>query len=114
MGAKDKIRKYTDFKGITHYEFEKKAGLTNGVLKSGKHFRSDQLKQIRDNFPEINMNWLIFDEGEMILSPEKVNHNNKNSLGFSKENITNELTLLGLNSKIEKLQEEMNKLKERI
>lgn len=65
MGSKERIRHYIDYKGITYYEFEKKATLTHGVLKTGKEFRADQLRKIRDNFPDINMEWLIYEEGEM-------------------------------------------------
>ena len=66
MGTKEKARQYAKIKGLTNYQFEKISKLTHGVLKSGQHFRADQLKQIRDNFPDINMDWFLYDEGEML------------------------------------------------
>ena len=68
MGSKEKIRQYLDYKNITIYKFQKITGFSDGILKSGKDFGVDKLKQIRDKCPDLNMNWLIYDEGEMILS----------------------------------------------
>lgn len=70
MSSKKKILQYIGFKGITVYEFEKITGLSHGILRSGKHFGVDKMKQIRDNLPDLNMSWLIYDEGKMLLSGE--------------------------------------------
>lgn len=70
MSSKKKILQYIDFKGYTIYKFEKIAKLSHGSLKSGKDFTVNRLKNIRDNCPDLNMNWLIYDEGEMILKEE--------------------------------------------
>lgn len=72
MSSKDKILQYIEYKGITVYEFEKITGLSHGILRSGKHFGVDKMKQIRDNLPDLNMNWLIYNEGNMLL---KANNN---------------------------------------
>lgn len=71
MNSKKKILTYLDFKGISVYKFEKKTGLSNGSLKSGKEFGVDKMLKIRDNYPDLNMEWLIYDEGEMIVKKEK-------------------------------------------
>ena len=71
MGTKEKLMRYADFKGFTAYKITKILGLPNGSLKSGKEFGADKIKLIRDNCHDLNMNWLLFDEGEMI-----VNHDN--------------------------------------
>lgn len=68
MGSKKKILEYIDFKGISAYSFEKKLGLSNGSLKSGREFGVDKIKLIRDNYPDLNVNWLLFDEGEMLVN----------------------------------------------
>ena len=72
MGAKDRARAYVKFKNITYYDFEKKANLSFGILKKGKHFRTDQIKLIRDNIPELNIYWLLYEEGTMIIDSEVV------------------------------------------
>lgn len=70
MSSKKKILQYIDYKKITVYEFEKITGLSHGILRSGSDFGADKLKQIRDNLPDLNMNWLIYDEGNMLLLEE--------------------------------------------
>jgi len=70
MGSKQKVSEYLKYKGFSPYSFEKKLGLSNGVLKSGKDFGVDKLKLIRDNYPDLNMQWLLFDEGESLMDEE--------------------------------------------
>lgn len=72
MGAKDRARAYVKFKNMTYYDFEKKANLSFGILKTGKHFRSDQIQLIRDHIPDLNIQWLLYEEGNMIIDPEAV------------------------------------------
>ncbi|MBL4709237.1 MAG: hypothetical protein JKY48_12450 [Flavobacteriales bacterium] len=38
-----------------------------GFLDSGKSFGLDKLKLIVDNYDDLSLDWLIFDEGEMIV-----------------------------------------------
>ena len=44
---------------------------SGGFLRSGKHIGSDKISIIKDNYPDLNMNWLLFDEGNMIIGNEK-------------------------------------------
>jgi len=67
MNTKEKILQYLDFKEISQGKFCRKIGVSNGFLASGKHIGSEKLKAIRDNYVDLNMNWLIYDEGEMII-----------------------------------------------
>jgi len=73
MNTKEKILQYLDFKGISQGKFCRKIGVSNGFLSSGKHIGSEKLKAIRDNYVDLNMDWLIYDEGEMISSENVVN-----------------------------------------
>ena len=73
MNTKEKILQYLDFKGISQGKFCRKIGVSNGFLSSGKHIGSEKLKAIRDNYVDLNMDWLIYDEGEMIRSENVVN-----------------------------------------
>ncbi|SOS48411.1 conserved hypothetical protein [Tenacibaculum dicentrarchi] len=77
MTSKEKILKYLDYKGFTAYQFQKKTGLSNGVLKSGKDFGVDKVKVIRDNYLDLSMDWLLFDEGEMVVSSVKEENTQK-------------------------------------
>lgn len=76
MGTKEKLKQYADYKGFTTYKIEKILGLTNGSLRSGKDFGVDKISIIRDNCPDLNMNWFLYDEGEMILKKDIVDTEN--------------------------------------
>lgn len=70
MGAKEKILKYLEFKGVSQGKFCRQISVSNGFLASGVHIGSDKLKDIRDNYMDLNMDWLIYDEGEMVLEED--------------------------------------------
>jgi len=73
MSTKEKILQYLDFKEISQGKFCRKIGVSNGFLASGKHVGSEKLKAIRDNYVDLNMDWLIYDEGEMIVNKNVFN-----------------------------------------
>lgn len=70
MEINKKILKYLKHKGVSQYEFSKKTKLSDGLLRKGKSISSDKLSIVRNIFPDLNMNWLIYDEGKMILEEE--------------------------------------------
>lgn len=70
MGPKEKIRQYIEYKGITIYAFEKKAGIGKGIMGKGMDFGVSLLANIRRNFSDLNLSWLIYNEGEMILTDD--------------------------------------------
>lgn len=63
---KEKLQEYLEYKGFSKNSFYKKTGLSIGFLDSGKSFGLDKLKVIVDNYPDLNPDWLIFNEGNMI------------------------------------------------
>ena len=67
MSTKEKLLQYIEYKEITQGKFCRKIGVSNGFLTSGKHIGSEKLKAIRDNYPDLNMDWLVYDEGEMLI-----------------------------------------------
>ncbi len=78
MTTKEKIMQFLDFKQINKRDFYRQTGLSNGFLDSGKHIGSDNLKIIIDTFPEINLEWLVMDLGEMILNNLGSKNDHKN------------------------------------
>ncbi|MCK0199197.1 S24 family peptidase [Ornithobacterium rhinotracheale] len=85
MTTKEKILQYIDYKGISKRDFYRQTGLSNGFLDSGKHIGSDNLKIIISNYPEISLEWLVMDSGEMLVDNKKPNVQKKypNHLGTS-------------------------------
>lgn len=67
---KEKIQQYLEFKGLSKNSFYKKTGLSIGFLDSGKSYGLDKLKLIIDNYPDLSLDWLVYNEGEMIKIPD--------------------------------------------
>ena len=67
MDIKERIKQFADSKGIPVYKFESTAGLSNGYVNGiRKGIGSEKLSDILRAFPELNRNWLLFGEGEML------------------------------------------------
>ncbi len=88
MNTKEKILQYLEFKDISQGKFCRKIGVSNGFLASGKHIGSEKLKIIRDNYIDLNMNWLIYDEGEMIIKENIFNEYEVVYDEFAKDKVT--------------------------
>ncbi|MGV8137710.1 MAG: helix-turn-helix transcriptional regulator [Mangrovibacterium sp.] len=89
MTEKEKIKQYLAFKGIRKTNFYAETSLSNGFLESGKSLGADKIKIIISKYPDLNLNWLIFDEGEMLKNKEEGYIANKNFFAETK-NIKNE------------------------
>ena len=70
MGVKEKLRKYSKIKGLSNAMFCKKIGVSDKFLATNGRVYSDVFPKIRKVFTDLNMNWLLYDEGEMILQSE--------------------------------------------
>lgn len=65
--VKDRTIEFVKFKGITMKTFEQRCGLSTGYVTSmRKGFGSDKLNNVLIAFPELNRDWLLYGEGEMI------------------------------------------------
>lgn len=74
---KDRIVEFVKYKGMTMKSFEISCGLSNGYINSmRKGFGRDKLNNVLSVFPELNREWLLYGEGEMLISG--VVQNNKN------------------------------------
>ncbi|PQA92765.1 hypothetical protein SAMN05421796_11050 [Chryseobacterium piscicola] len=62
----DRILQIIDYKGITKSKFYKETGLSNGFLDKVKDIGVSKLDYILKAYPDININWLISGEGNMI------------------------------------------------
>lgn len=72
MSINKKLIQYIDYKHISQRQFTAKCKLSEGVLRRGKNIGSGYLKAIKTNYPDLNMNWLLFDEGNMLLQEENI------------------------------------------
>jgi len=58
---------YLDYKGVSQREFTRNCDMSEGVLRRGKNIGSGYLKKIKTKYPDLNMSWVLFDSGEMII-----------------------------------------------
>lgn len=82
MNTLKRIKQYIDYKGITNQNFEKQIGFSNGAfasqLKNNRTIGVDKLENILIAFPELNPEWLLTGNGEVIKTKSKENVLKKN------------------------------------
>lgn len=67
QSVKERIILFIKKKGLSQKKFEKAAGLSNGYINSlRKSPTAEKMRSIIDAFPEINPQWLLTGEGEML------------------------------------------------
>ena len=77
MNVKDRVSEYCKRKNIAISRFEKEAGLSNGYFNQVKKRPSlDKLESIGKAFPDLNKDWLLTGEGEMLNAPLQSGHDN--------------------------------------
>lgn len=69
MTTKERLKLFIKTQNMTVSEFEKAIKVSNGYVNSiTKSIPPDKLSIIVDNFPLINIYWLLLGKGEMLLS----------------------------------------------
>lgn len=92
--AKQRIKQFLQKEGIKQAWFERKIGLKLGDCTGTVN--SDTLRKVLELYPQINMRWLIFGEGDMYETPT--------------EDTT--ATILELRQENQNLKEKMDRIKE--
>lgn len=62
----ERILKLIEYKGLTKSSFYRKTGLSNGFLDKVKDIGVTKLELILKCFPDVNLEWLVYGEGNMI------------------------------------------------
>ena len=72
MGVKERIIEFINSKEMPIKQFEEKCNLSNGYISSmRKGFGTGKLENVLNAFPELNRNWLLYGEGNMLISQLK-------------------------------------------
>lgn len=67
MRLKERLFKFIDHVGVEKSVFERNSNLSNGFVdKLGDNPRRNSLDRISKAYPELNMEWLIVGDGEML------------------------------------------------
>lgn len=69
MTEKEKLKAFLQYKGISKNRFYTETGFSVGFLDSGRSLGADKVRVIINKFPELSLEWLIMDQGEMIIEP---------------------------------------------
>lgn len=113
MTIKERAYSFIEYKGITVKKFEELCGLSNGYISSmRKGFGSDKLNNVLTIFPELNREWLLYGEGEM-LNP-KVIQNNQNGDNIQGHSVTVNKTEKDYLEIIKRQSEQLSKSQEQI
>lgn len=113
MTIKERTCSFIEYKGITVKKFEELCGLSNGYISSmRKGFGSDKLNNVLTMFPELNREWLLYGEGEM-LNP-KVIQNNQNGDNIQGHSVTVNKTEKDYLEIIKRQSEQLSKSQEQI
>lgn len=67
--VKNRLIKYLNFKGISKSEFGRSIGVSNAYITSmRKSIQPDKLKAISESYGDLNTNWLLTGEGNMLMN----------------------------------------------
>lgn len=70
MGVKERTKMFAEHRGMPISKFESMCGLSNGYISAmRKGFGREKLNNVLRTFPDLNREWLLYGEGEMIVKP---------------------------------------------
>ena len=77
-GIKNRVSEFIAHKGITIKEFELRCGLSNGYINAmRKGFGRGKLNNVLTEFPELNREWLLYGEGDMLTDSPSTNRHDE-------------------------------------
>ncbi len=67
-GVKDRLIQFIRSTKLSNAEFERRVGVSNGYVKNiSKSIQPDILETISNEYPELNIGWLMIGKGPMIM-----------------------------------------------
>lgn len=111
----DRIFQIIDYKGITKTNFYREVGLSNGFLDKVKDVGASKLELILKKYSEINPEWLITGNGEMLKNIDTITQTTtgNNNISIGKGNDNNVSSSTGDNT-IKQLQKELEDCKNQL
>lgn len=116
MSIKERTYAFIRHKGISIKKFEELCDLSNGYVSSmRKGFGNDKLNNVLKNFPELNRDWLLYGEGDMLNDMVVQNNKNGNNINGPSVTINNESgdyidVIKTLTTQLSKSQEQIDRL----
>lgn len=70
-GISDRLKEFIAYKRMKITHFENDCGFSNGYVNAlRKGIGEDRVKIIKEKYPELNTNWLLYGIGEMLVADE--------------------------------------------
>lgn len=113
MAIQERLTAFISFKRLNYRTFEEACGLSNGAsAKFGENIRRKTIERISAAFPDLNTDWLLYGEGEMLrpaapVTQSVVGNNNTNNNNYNSSDNTAALIRI-----IEQQQQTISKLAE--
>ncbi|TSE08787.1 hypothetical protein [Aquimarina algiphila] len=75
MSVKKRLKEYISYKKLAIRQFENSINASNSYVNSiSKSIGVDKLESIVENYPDLNLKWLLAGKGSMIEDTQKVSH----------------------------------------
>lgn len=111
MSVKERIKIFVEYQKMTVSAFEKSINASNGYVNSiSKSIGLDKIELILENYPKLNIEWLLTGKGSMLKSEEK-SRLSQNITGNSNTQSGNDTNITGNSS--QQVNELQKQLKER-
>ncbi len=76
LNAKERLLYYIESKNISKNKFYTLTGVSNGVLDKKSELSISTIEKIYYTFPELSLEWILFEKGEMLR--ENIEKNQQN------------------------------------
>ena len=96
MPLGSRLKEFIDYQRINAKDFERKNNFTNGlisrIIRQDGNMNTKHLQVIGENHPDLNMNWLLNGDGEMLKEnenneSEEINKKMQEDIEFYRETI---------------------------
>jgi len=75
--VKDRLIQFIKAQNITNKNVETRCSMSNAAIRNSKGgFGSEVIERILEQYPQLNRNWLLFGEGEMLNNSQNNNSGN--------------------------------------
>ena len=107
MTIKERIYAFIEFKDMSVKKFEELCDLSNGYISSmRKGFGRDKLNNVLTIFPDLNRDWLLYGEGEMIKSNNTIINSPVGNYSTQIAGNSNSINCSSLNKAIDEISEQ--------
>lgn len=115
MTTKERTLRFITHKGLSVKKFEEMCGLSNGYLNSMKSgYGNNKLSQVLRVFPELNRDWLVYGEGEMLVQEQNGTPLSQPAEARGEAPLTESALVAELRAQIERLEAKVDNLNQEL